>query len=307
MENTQTKILSGKPIATAIRKTVSSLIDEYGLHPVMLLIRANDDPASDYYVQNIIKTGTKLGIEVRLRELSPTADFSEILAEIEAANSDPAIHGIMLQKPLPKGVDDIRLGVSISPAKDIDCLSSMNLGKIILEQDGLLPCTPAAVYLTLAYYGIPTQGKNVVIIGRSAIVGKPLANMLLWKKPTANASVSVCHSGSTNLSEITCQADILIAAIGKAGFVTADMVGQNSVLIDVGINEVINSDGSSTYTGDIDYDACLPKASAITPVPGGIGSVTSAYLFLNLVKACLDARKANKSIDDFLSFIFNDK
>lgn len=307
MEQTTPKILSGKPIATAIRKAVTSLIAQYSLHPVMLLIRANDDPASDYYVQNIIKTGTKLGIDVRLCELSANAGQEQILAEIETANEDEDIHGIMLQKPLPAGVDDILLGDSIAPSKDIDCLSSVNLGKIILEQAGLLPCTPAAVFLTLSYYGIATEGKNVVIVGRSAIVGKPLANMLLWKKPGANASVTVCHSRSSNLPEITRNADILIAAIGKAGFVSADMIRQNSVLLDVGINEVINSDGSTSYTGDIAYDQCISKAGAITPVPGGIGTVTSAYLFLNLVKACLDTKKINKSIDDFLSFIFNEK
>lgn len=217
---------------------------------------------------------------------------------------DPFIHGIMLQKPLPPQIPDAETGARIDPAKDIDCLNPINLGRIILGQDALLPCTPLAVLCTLRHYRVPVVGKHVVIIGRSAIVGKPLANMLLWKKPWADASVTVCHSRSANLEDITRSADIIVAALGRPAFLKADMIKNNSVLIDVGINEVKKPDGSLGYVGDIDYNSCFDKALAITPVPGGIGSVTTSLLFLNLLKACLGTMGVNKDVDCFLDFIF---
>jgi methylenetetrahydrofolate dehydrogenase (NADP+)/methenyltetrahydrofolate cyclohydrolase len=273
----------------------------------MVLIQVGHDPAADYYVQNIIKTGAKLGCQVDPLPLPPDCGQQRLLDEIRRASEDPSIHGIMLQKPLPQDIDDLAAGLAIAPGKDLDGLNPENLGRIVLEADAMVPCTPLGVYATLRHYRIPVQGSRVVIIGRSAIVGKPLANILLWKNVFANATVTVCHSRSRDLGSITRGADILVAAIGRAGFVTAGMIRDGSVLLDVGINEVSTPEGVQSYVGDIDYNGCFDKAMAITPVPGGIGTITTSLLFLNLLKACLAAEGRNKSIDDFLNLIFDDK
>lgn len=301
------KILSGKPVAKLIKAALTDLIAPSGFQPRMLLIQLGSDPAAAYYVQNIIGNGAKLGCQVELLSLPETTSQADLLARIAAANLDSAIHGIMIQKPLPAQIDDNAIGQAVAPDKDIDCLNPANLGKIVMELDGLLPCTPLAVLCALRYHQVPVQGAHALIIGRSAIVGKPLANMLLWKKPQGNASVTICHSRSKNLTELCQTADIVIAAIGKAGFVTADMIKPGAVLIDVGINEVSGPDGKPGYVGDVDFNSCQDKALAITPVPGGIGTITSALLFFNLVKAGLASRGINKSVDEFLGFIFNEK
>jgi methylenetetrahydrofolate dehydrogenase (NADP+) / methenyltetrahydrofolate cyclohydrolase len=300
------KILSGKPISAKIRKVIRELIATHGLTPKMRLIQVGSDPASDFYVQSIVKRGGKLGCEVDLLSLPEGAGQNELLEHITAANEDDSVHGIMVQKPLPKHIDDSKIGSGISPDKDIDCLNPVNLGKIILQEDSLLPATPFAVLCTLKHYKAGVQGSHALIIGRSNIVGKPLANILLWKKSYANASVTVCHSRSENMADLLRSADIVIAALGKAEFVTADMVKEKSILIDVGINEKTDAAGKTSYVGDVDYNSCFDKALAITPVPGGIGSVTTSLLFLNLCKACLASGGINKSVDDFLALIFND-
>lgn len=300
------KVLYGKPLAALIRARIKELIAEHGLAPRMRLIQTGNDPAASYYVQNIVSSGSKLGCEVQLASLPANVGQAELLSLIAAANAEPQTHGIMLQKPLPRQIDDALAGASIDPAKDIDCLNPVNLGRILLGEDSLLPATALAVLCTLGHYRVPVAGQHVVIIGRSAIVGKPLANMLLWKKPWANASVTICHSRSANLEELTRGADILVAALGQAEFVQPEMIKNNSVLIDVGINEQKRADGKPGYVGDIDYNACYGKALAITPVPGGIGSVTTSLLFLNLLKAALAAQGINKTVDDFLDFIFKE-
>lgn len=300
------KVLSGKPLASLIRRKIKEIRGQYNLTPRMLLIQSGSDPASTYYVHNIVSSAAKLGCEVSLETLPADISQADLLSLIASANANPAIHGIMLEKPLPGHIDDALAGECIDPAKDIDCLNPVNLGKIILSQDALLPCTPLAVLCTLRYYQVPVAGKHAVIIGRSAIVGKPLANMLLWKKPWADASVTVCHSRSQDLAGITQSADILIAALGQAEFVKAPLIKKNSILIDVGINERITAEAKVTYVGDIDYNSCLDKALAITPVPGGIGSVTTSLLFLNLLKAALGAAGINKTVDDFLDFVFKE-
>ncbi|MBW6513911.1 MAG: bifunctional 5,10-methylenetetrahydrofolate dehydrogenase/5,10-methenyltetrahydrofolate cyclohydrolase [Candidatus Syntrophosphaera sp.] len=300
------KVLSGKPIAARIKANIKAWVQECELAPKMFLIQLGKDPAAEFYVQNIIATGAKLGCEVKLLDLPADTSQSQLLAEIRTANADSSIHGIMIQKPLPGHIEDGIVASSVAPEKDIDCLNPVNLGKIILEEDGLVPATPLAVLSMLKYYRITVQGARVLIIGRSSIVGKPLANMLLWKKSYANASVTVCHSRSKNLKELTRSADIVIAALGRPEFVTADMIKENCVLIDVGINEKIAPDGKSRYVGDVDYNSCLDKALAITPVPGGVGSVTTPLLFLNLLKACMAASGQNKTVDDFLGLIFDD-
>ena len=270
----------------------------------MLLIQVKGDSASDYYVQNIVRNGKRLGAVVELLVLNEDADTEELLKLILEANTDPSVQGIMIQEPLPPHIDTLKINASINPEKDIDALNPVNAGRIMMGINSLTPCTPTAVYATLRYYKIPTQGEHIVIIGRSSVVGKPLANMLLWKTPFADATVSIVHSRSTQLKELCVQADILVAALGKAGFVTKDIIGENTVLIDVGINEKKDADGKLSYVGDVDFTSCHGKALAITPVPGGIGTVTSAILYLNLLRATRGTKEENKTIDDFLTLIF---
>ncbi|HNQ43949.1 MAG TPA: bifunctional 5,10-methylenetetrahydrofolate dehydrogenase/5,10-methenyltetrahydrofolate cyclohydrolase [Candidatus Cloacimonadota bacterium] len=301
-----TQELSGKPIAIALNKLAKQLIEEHQLKPVMILIQAGSDPASSYYVQSIVKSGAKLGCEVRLHTLPSEITEEEFLRYIDQANQDDTIHGIMIQKPLPAHINDTLVNTRINPDKDIDALHPVNLGRILQENEGFLPCTPAAVYYTMQYYGIdPAQG-NVVILGRSNVVGKPLANMLLWKRKHANATVTVCHSRTRNLAAITAQADVLISAIGKAEFVKADMIKSGAIILDVGINEVIDSTGNPAYVGDVDYQACYAKSKAITPVPGGIGRITTSVLFLNLLKAALLSTNVNKSVDEYIDLILDE-
>jgi methylenetetrahydrofolate dehydrogenase (NADP+)/methenyltetrahydrofolate cyclohydrolase len=299
------KNLSGKPVANLINKASMKLIADFDVKPRMCLIQVGCDPASSYYVQSIISSGAKLGCICELISLDPEATEAELLACIDKANKNPDVHGIMIQKPLPRHINDNKINLAINPAKDLDSLHPVNLGKIMMDADGFLPCTPAAVFYTMQYYDINPQGKNLVIVGRSNVVGKPLANMLLWKKTNANATVTVCHSQTRDLHKITSQADILIAAIGKPRFIQREMIKENCILLDVGINEVVTEDGKSVYVGDIDFYSCADKALAITPVPGGIGRITTSVLYLNLVKACLEQHGVNKSIDEYIALIFS--
>lgn len=294
-----TLVLSAKPIAKMLRDQNLRIIDELGIRPTMLLIQVGEDPASAYYVQNIVKTGEKLGCEVSLQSLRSDIDEHDLQDILKQAADNPSIDGIMLQKPLPRHFDTSAIDLCIHPDKDIDATHPMNLGKIMSETDDLVPCTAAAVIETLKYYEIDPCGKHVVILGRSNVLGKPLANLLLQKKAFANATVSVCHSKTPDIALISKSADILVAAIGKALYVKPEMIKENAILIDVGINLQIAADGSENYVGDIDYNACFDKALAITPVPGGIGSITTALLFRNLIRAALICRGINKSIDDF--------
>jgi len=297
------KELSGKPVAAAINKATKALISEFSLTPRMLLIQAGSDPASSYYVQSIVNSGAKLGCTCELLNLPETVSQETLLDHIDRANQDPGINGIMIQKPLPRQINDRVINLSISPTKDLDSLHPLNLGKIMLELEGFLPCTPAAVLFCLKYYAIEPKGRKLVILGRSNVVGKPLANMLLWKKDFANATVTVCHSQTADLARITSEADILIAAIGKANFVTSEMVKDDCIILDVGINELIDPNGQPVYVGDVDYNSCYDKALAITPVPGGIGRITTSVLYLNLVKAALEQQGTNKSIDEYFALI----
>jgi methylenetetrahydrofolate dehydrogenase (NADP+)/methenyltetrahydrofolate cyclohydrolase len=298
--------LSGKTIAAAINKASKAIIAEHGLKPKMLLIQVGEDPASSYYVQSIVNTAPKLGCEADLLTLAPDCGEEHLLRIVAEANSNPGIHGIMIQKPLPNEIDDSKVNLMIDPDKDLDALHPINLGKILMEKEAFLPCTPAAVYYTMKYYQIDAAGKNTVILGRSNVVGKPLANMLLWKRPCANATVTVCHSKTKGLAGICAAADILISAIGRASFVRQDMVKAGAVVIDVGINEITDAEGKQAYVGDVDYDACAEKVAAITPVPGGIGRITTAVLYSNLVKANLLAARINKNVDEYIDMIFSE-
>ncbi|MDD3535673.1 MAG: bifunctional 5,10-methylenetetrahydrofolate dehydrogenase/5,10-methenyltetrahydrofolate cyclohydrolase [Candidatus Cloacimonetes bacterium] len=296
------KVLSGKPVAAALNKAAKRILAEHPMEPKMLLIQVGSEAASAYYVQSILKNAAKFGCKAELMSLPDDSGQDYLLKQIQRANTDPYVHGIMIQKPLPKSFDESLINLSVNPDKDLDALNPINLGRIMAETEGFLPCTPAAVIYSLKYYGIDPVGKNTVILGRSNVVGKPLANILLWKK--LNATVTVCHSRTANLADICRNADILISAIGIPHFVKADMVKENAVLIDVGINEITGAEGKAIYVGDMDYKALYDKALALTPVPGGIGRITTSLLYLNLIKAALIAKGINKSVDEYIDLVF---
>jgi methylenetetrahydrofolate dehydrogenase (NADP+)/methenyltetrahydrofolate cyclohydrolase len=280
------KILLGKPVALAIFEKLRSQMTG-DLKPTMALIRIGNDPASDFYVKNIIKQASHLGLMIQLQDLPVEITTEELETIISRHNTDVTINGIMIQKPLPHHISEDVINLAINPDKDIDGIHPLNLGRIFMSQEGFSPCTASAVMSLIKFYKIETQSRHVVILGRSSVVAKPLAGFLLQKNHYGNATISLCHSFTKNLSSITTSADILISAIGKPYFVKASMIKENAVCLDVGINLVSDKVKGSVYVGDIDYNSCFDKALAITPVPGGIGSVTTSVLLENLVKAAL--------------------
>ncbi|MBC8384496.1 MAG: bifunctional 5,10-methylene-tetrahydrofolate dehydrogenase/5,10-methylene-tetrahydrofolate cyclohydrolase [Candidatus Cloacimonetes bacterium] len=281
-----TKILSAKPVIKQIYSSIRTGIAESGIVPKLVIIVIGEDPAAEYYVQNLVKKGKKNNIIVETINYDHGIEEKTVVGKIVELNSDNSIHGIMIQKPLPEQIDEFVINKTIAPEKDMDAFNPVNLGKLLLGISGFVPCTPAAVLEMISFYDIEVSGKNVVIIGRSNIVGKPLANLLLRKSKPGNATVTVCHSRTANLAKISSQADVLIAAIGKPFFVKPEMVKENALIIDVGVNRVFDDEKGYKYVGDVDYDACFEKVSAITPVPGGVGSVTTAMLLRNVFLSC---------------------
>jgi methylenetetrahydrofolate dehydrogenase (NADP+)/methenyltetrahydrofolate cyclohydrolase len=285
------KILSGKPVTTSIIERTKVRISQSKVVPVMALIKIGSDPASTYYVQNIIKQAIKLGMQVQLSELPEDISSIDFVKLLNQFNTNPAIHAIMIQKPLPKQIDESLIDNIINPEKDIDGINPLNMGRLFLNEPSFVPCTAAAVIELLDFYGITTRGNHVVILGRSAVVGKPLIGLLLKKGEYGDATVTICHSMTKDIKSITEKADIVIAAIGKAFFVTADMIKQNAICVDVGINLANDPFKGNIYVGDFDYPACFEKALAITPVPGGVGSITTAMLLENLVIAAINQNR----------------
>lgn len=287
------KIIDGKSIAAQVHeetaKEVASLARNNNLQPGLAVVLVGEDPASQVYVNMKAKKSAELGIFSDKRVLPKDATQGEVLAVVEELNNDPKIHGILVQSPPPPQIDEAAIVRAINPAKDVDCFHPINVGKMLLgEGDGFLPCTPHGIMVLLERSGIDPSGKHAVIIGRSNIVGKPMMALLVQKAKGANATVTVCHSRTANIAEHTRQADILIAAIGKAEFVTADMIKGGAVVIDVGINRVDDASAPRGYrlVGDVAYKEVAEKASLITPVPGGVGPMTIAMLLHNAVKAC---------------------
>ncbi|MSR88916.1 MAG: bifunctional methylenetetrahydrofolate dehydrogenase/methenyltetrahydrofolate cyclohydrolase FolD [Candidatus Margulisbacteria bacterium] len=274
-------------IQTRLQSEISELTERAGRAPGLAVILVGENPASQAYVGMKKKACERVG--VASFEFRVDADYGEdkLIALIENLNSREDIDGILLQLPLPLGYgyDEDKMLQLIDPSKDVDGFHPSNVGKLFLGLPTFWPCTPYGVIELLKCYQIPVEGRHVVIVGRSHIVGKPLAGLFLQKASWANATVTVCHSKSQNLSEITKQADILIAAIGQPGFVTADMVRPGAVVVDVGINRVVDVEASRGYrlVGDVNYEAVAPLASAITPVPGGVGPMTIAMLLSNTV------------------------
>jgi methylenetetrahydrofolate dehydrogenase (NADP+)/methenyltetrahydrofolate cyclohydrolase len=259
-----------------------------GRKPCLALVRVGDDPASVSYVRQKEKTATEIGIDGRVLLPPATISQEDLFALIDRLNADPGVDGILVQSPLPAHLDELAVFRRISPAKDVDGLGTVNLGKVAQEDDsGFVSCTPAGIMELLARSGVRLAGRHVVILGRSLLVGKPVALLAMQKKAWANATVTICHSQTTGLPAIARQADILIAAIGRPEFVTAEMVKPGAVVIDVGINRVPDSARKSGYrlVGDVHFPSVAPLASRITPVPGGVGPMTVAMLMRNTVKA----------------------
>lgn len=283
------ELIDGNEIASSIIDELSKKVATFtNGSPCVAFIRVGEDPASVSYVRKKEKTAEKIGIESKLLVFPDTISQEDLLLEIETLNGNPDIHGILVQAPLPRHMDDRLVFNSVSPTKDVDGFNATNLGKLCQEDpDAFISCTPAGILELIARKGIKTEGKRVVVLGRSLIVGKPVGMLFLQKGSPGNATVTYCHSRTPDLSRHTLEADILIAAIGKPHFVTSDMVSLGATVIDVGINRIPDKTKKSGFrlVGDVDFETVAPKASFITPVPGGVGPMTVAMLMANTVKA----------------------
>jgi len=283
------RIIDGKQTAEEIQGELKLQIEklkQQGITPGLATVLVGEDPASRVYVNIKIKTCEKLGIASFHHLLPAATSQMELLELVNKLNLDTKVHGILVQVPLPAHINETQVLLSIDPKKDVDGFHPFNVGKMVIGEADFLPCTPAGIQQLLLRGGYATEGKHVVIVGRSNIVGKPIANILVQKQPGANATVTICHSRTPDIGEHTLKADILIAAIGKAGFITAGMVKPGAIVIDVGTNQVgTTSEGKSILAGDVAFEEVKEKAAAITPVPGGVGPMTIAMLMANTVKA----------------------
>ena len=274
------EILDGKMVAKKIRQNLKSEVETLkvnGINPKLAVIMVGEDPSSKIYVRNKSIACNEVGIEYEEFLLSETTTMKELLDLIDKLNKDETIHGILLQSPIPKGLDINEAFRAINPKKDVDGFNPFNVGKLCLGQDTFVSCTPFGIIKLLGEYNIEIEGKNAVVVGRSNIVGKPMMQCLLNK----NATVTVCHSKTKDLKEVTKKADILVVAIGRANFITKDMVKEGAVVVDVGINRTDNG----KLCGDVEFEEVSKVASYITPVPGGVGPMTIAMLMNNIVKA----------------------
>jgi methylenetetrahydrofolate dehydrogenase (NADP+)/methenyltetrahydrofolate cyclohydrolase len=274
------RILDGKSLAAATRTALKQKVDalvQRGVRPGLAVIIAGDNPASKVYVRNKTLAANEIGVFSRVLELGTDVPEAELLRTVAALNADPAVHGILVQLPLPKHFDAARALESIAPAKDVDGFHAANLGALMAGRPGVVPCTPLGCMRLIEHAGVPIAGRHAVVVGRSNIVGKPLAHLLLQK----DATVTICHSKSADLAGICRSADILVAAVGRAKLVGAGMVKPGACVIDVGINRL--PDGK--LAGDVDFDAVKEVAGWITPVPGGVGPMTIAMLLENCIRA----------------------
>lgn len=283
-------IIDGRAVSQATRAQIKTGVEEFivktGVQPALAVILVGDDPASAVYVRNKHKGCLECGIKSIERRMAADTTEQELLQVINEYNEDPEVHGILVQLPLPRHIDEKKVQLSICPEKDVDAFHPMNIGALMTGDAMYLPCTPSGVIKLLEYYDIETEGKRCVILGRSNIVGKPMMHLMLEK----NATVTVCHSRTKNLKEITKDADILICAIGKAEFVTQEYIKPGAVVIDVGINRT--QDGR--LTGDVKFDECSALASYITPVPGGVGPMTIAMLLENTLRGAKKQLESKK-------------
>ena len=284
------QIIDGKQVAADMRaelKDEVAKLKEQGIVPGLGVILVGEDPASQSYVTAKERACENIGIYSDDNRLPADTSQEELMALVEKMNNDPKINGILVQLPLPKGINEADVLLAIDPAKDVDGFHPINVGKMMVGEKAFLPCTPHGIVQLLIRSGVTIEGAEVVIVGRSNIVGKPLANMLIQKKPNANATVTVCHTRTKDLLSHTKRADIVIAAAGRPNTVTADMVKEGVVVIDVGVNRVEDATKKKGYrlVGDVDFEAVKEKASFITPVPGGVGPMTITMLLYNTVES----------------------
>jgi methylenetetrahydrofolate dehydrogenase (NADP+)/methenyltetrahydrofolate cyclohydrolase len=289
-------IIDGKKIAAEIREELKKEVEQLktrGVVPGLGVVLVGDDPASRSYVTAKEKACADIGLYSDDNRLPAETTQKELMGLVDKLNNDPKIHGILVQLPLPEPLDEAEVLLRINPEKDVDGFHPVNVGKMVVGEEAFLPCTPHGVLQLLARSGVEISGAHVVIVGRSNIVGKPLANMLIQKKENANATVTVCHTRTKDIASYTKQADILIAAAGMPKVVTADMVRDGVVVIDVGVNRVEDATRERGYrlVGDVDFEAVKEKASMITPVPGGVGPMTITMLLHNTIESA--KRKMN--------------
>ena len=284
------KIIDGKQVAEDMRaelKVDVAVLREQDVVPGLAVILVGEDPASQSYVKAKERACESIGIYSDDNRLPADTSQEDLMALVEEKNKDPRINGILVQLPLPKHLDESQVLLAIDPAKDVDGFHPINVGKMVIGERAFLPCTPHGVVQLLARSGVEIEGAHVVVVGRSNIVGKPVANMLLQKKEHANATVTICHTRTKDIGSFTRQADIVIAAAGRPNTVTADMVREGAVIIDVGVNRVEDASAKRGYrlVGDCDFEGLKEKASLITPVPGGVGPMTITMLLFNTVES----------------------
>ena len=281
-----TVLLKGKPVAIGIRKDAARHAAALPFDPTLAIVLVGDDPASAYYSASIERAAGKVGVVTRLVELDTSIGAEGVARAILELSHDASVDGIIVQQPLPHGIPPAVVE-QILPGKDVDCATTYSLGLLMTGRETFAPCTALAVLEMLHGHGIAVSGRHVVIVGRSTVVGKPLANLLLRKSERGNATVTVCHTGTSDLALHTRQADILVAAMGRPGAIRGDMVSEGAVVIDVGVNQVDDPDSEKGYSlvGDVAFDEMTGLASAVTPVPGGVGTLTTALLLRSVVAA----------------------
>jgi len=284
------QLIKGAEVAAQIReelkKEIAELKAKHNVVPGLVTVLVGADPASQVYVGAKEKTSKELGIYSERYDLPEKTNQQELLKLIDKLNKDPKINGILVQLPLPKHLNEEEVLFAIDPKKDVDGFHPVNVGKLMIGEPDYMPCTPAGIQQLLIRSGTQIEGAEVVVVGRSNIVGKPIANILLQKAPGANATVTICHTRTRDMAFHTRRADILIVAAGKPKYITADMVKEGVVVIDVGVNEIgRTAEGKRILAGDVDFETVKEKASAITPVPGGVGPMTITMLMMNTVRA----------------------
>ena len=287
MDINKDKIIDGKLVSEQITKEIKTELQNLNIRPGLALILVGNNPASEIYVKMKEKKCAELGYYSIVNRQPDTISETDLLGLIIKYNADSKIHGILIQLPLPKHINEMKILEAVDYRKDVDGFHPINAGRLLIGEKCFQPCTPAGIHELLLRYNVETSGKNAVVLGRSNIVGKPIANILMQKNKGANATVTVCHSATPNITDYTIHADIIIAAIGKANFVTADMIKDEVVIIDVGINRIEDKSSTKGYkvVGDVNFEECYPKASLITPVPGGVGPMTIAMLMKNTLNS----------------------
>lgn len=293
------RIIDGRVISREMQEEMKAQVAALkarGVTPGLAAVLVGDDPASRIYVSGKEKDCQKVGIFSDVYRLPASTTEDDLIALVDELNRKSTIHGILIQLPLPKHIDEQKMIMRINPDKDVDGFHPVNVGKMVIGQPGFLPCTPHGCKVLLERMGIETAGKHMVILGRSNIVGKPLANIMLQKEKGANCIVTICHTGTSDIAAYTRQADILVAAIGRPNMVTGDMVRDGVVVIDVGINRIDDPEnpGGTKVVGDVHFESVEPKASAITPVPGGVGLMTRTMLLYNTIQSAARVADAGR-------------